>query len=132
MGSLRRRLASCALAVALLQCAVLFAAPVSACCGTASAREHAVDAATSASIECCPAGAHPPGQCPLHKAERSSDCAFRCGQTHAPDFVLGAVGILAPPAVTLAAPASARVDVIAPPSIVVRAIRPDGPHPKSL
>lgn len=131
MRSLRRRLASCALAVVLLQCALLFAAPVSACCATAAARAHATGAESSA-IECCPAGAHAPGQCPLHKQERSADCALRCGQTHAPDFVLGAVGILPPPTLTLAPPAALPVDAIAMPRVVVRAIRPDGPPPRSL
>jgi hypothetical protein len=132
MRSFRRRLASCALAVVLLQCALLFAAPVSACCGTAAARAHATQAEDSPSIECCPAGAHAPGQCPLHKKERSSDCAVRCGQTHAPDFVLGAVGILTPPVLSLAPPATMHVGAIAIPGVVVRAIPPDGPPPRSL
>jgi hypothetical protein len=132
MRPFRRRLASCALAVVLLQCALLFAAPVSACCGTAAEGGHATQAEGSPAIECCPPGTHAPGQCPLHKPERSSDCALRCGQTHAPDFVLGAVGILTPPVVSLAPPATTRAGAIAIPGVVVRAIPPDGPPPRSL
>jgi len=134
MRSLRRRLASGALAVALLQCALLFAAPLSACCGKGDVRSHAAASkeGQATPVDCCPVGAHPPGQCPLHKKERSSDCAFRCGQAHAPDFVLGAVGILAAPPASLAPPTAAIVHDLAGPGIVVRVSRPDGPPPRSL
>ena len=134
MRSLRQRLASGALVVALLQCALLFAAPLSACCGKGDVRSHAAEAnaGDATQIECCPAGAHPPGQCPLHKKERSSDCAFRCGQAHAPDFVLGAVGILAAPPASLAPPATTIVRHLASPGTVFQTSRPDGPPPRSL
>ena len=134
MRSLRRRLASFALAVALLQGALLCAAPVSACCGKGDTRSQAdgSSAESGVAVECCPPGAHPPGQCPLHKPARSSDCAFRCGQTHAPDFVLGSVGILAAPASSLAAPAITYLQLLAAPDIVARTTPPDGPPPRSL
>src|SRR3954471_21382690 len=124
MAALRRRLASCALAVALLQCALLFAAPMSACCGSGNVRLKA-DAAGDAH-ECCPAGAHAPGQCPLHKTARSADCAFRCDASHAPDFVLGAMGVLTRPAAAPADPA-----IVSPrtasrtPALLARTILPD-------
>src|SRR4051812_44949806 len=98
MAALRRRLASCALAVTLLQCVLLFAAPVSACCGSGNVRQKA-DAARDAH-EGCPGGAHAPGQCPLHKPPHSTDCASRCDAPHAPVFVLGANGVLTRPGAT--------------------------------
>ena len=65
MRALRRRLASCALALTALQLALLFSVPVSACCvSTAAAVAHAP---SSTDKDCCPAGSHAPGQCPLHK-----------------------------------------------------------------
>src|SRR3954467_14609566 len=131
MAALRRRLASCALPVALLQCVLLFAAPMSACCGSGNVRLKA-DAARDAH-ECCPAGAHAPGQCPLHKTSRSADCAFRCDASHAPDFVLGAMGVLTRPAVMLADPSPVRTCTSSrTPSLLARTILPDAPPPKSL
>src|SRR4051794_15650027 len=131
MAALRRRLASCALAVALLQCVLLFAAPMSACCGSGNVRQKA-DTARDAH-ECCPAGAHAPGQCPLHKTSHSADCAFRCDASHAPDFVLGAIGVLTRPAATLPAPAAVTPRTMSrTPALLARTILPDAPPPKSL
>ena len=131
MAALRRRLASCALAVALLQCVLLFAAPMSACCGSGNVRQKA-DTARDAH-ECCPAGAHAPGQCPLHKTSHSAACAFRCDASHAPDFVLGAIGVLTRPAATLAAPAAVTPRTISrTPALLARTILPDAPPPKAL
>src|SRR3954465_3617407 len=128
MAALRRRLASCALAVTLLQCVLLFAAPVSACCGSGNVRQKA-DAARDAH-ECCPAGAHAPGQCPLHKTSHSADCAFRCDASHAPDFVLGAMGVLTRPA---AVPADRAVTTppLSPPPAPPAPPPPRSPPPRS-
>jgi hypothetical protein len=136
MAILRRRLASYALTVALLQCALLFAAPVSACCGPGNFRltaEATNEAEATTPHECCPAGAHAPGQCPLHKAAHSRQCAFRCGASHAPDLVIGAIGVLTPPSVTSVNPPTATTRPAArPPALLARTILPDAPPPESL
>jgi hypothetical protein len=99
MPPLRRRLASCALALCLVQVATLFAAPVAACCATRGGSR-----AAATDDDCCPAGTHAPGQCPLHKAgNRDSACRFTCSHPGASALLLMPAGILAAP-VTFAAP----------------------------
>src|SRR5262245_63206418 len=141
MRAFRRRLASFALALTALQITLLFAAPVSACCDrSGAATAHAV---TADPADCCPAGSHAPGQCPLHKNKagqgssgqltaRSGDCHMLCDAPHGPQFILGAIGIVPAPAVsdvTLVSSAfHSRVTIDAALSVAF----PDAPPPKLL
>jgi hypothetical protein len=98
MSLLRRRLASCALVVIALQMTGVFAAPLSACCPTRTAA-----AVAAADKDCCPAGSHAPGQCPLHKRSTSASrvsCRLQCDAPHGLQFVAGAIGVLPAPATT--------------------------------
>jgi len=92
MSMLRRRLASCALALLCCQTAAIFAASLSSCC---AAREAA---AAEAEHDCCPAGSHPPGQCPRHAAEKTGACRLQCDAPHGVDFLLVVAGVLPAPA----------------------------------
>jgi len=122
MGPLRRRLASWALLLTVLQCGLLFTAPVTACCARKA----------EAAVDCCPAGSHAPGECPLHKAARSADCAFRCNASHAPDFVLGSIGILTVPVQQFPVPVASPLEPFAPVQAIGRTSHPDSPPPKAL
>ena len=110
MSAFRRRLASGAIALTLLQLAVLFAAPVSACCLPFRLKAEATQVEKAEAPDCCPAGSHAPGECPLHKgggAQKSgSDCRMTCDTEHGPQFVLGVTGVLP-------APESTRIDLTA-------------------
>src|SRR5437868_5996523 len=102
MTRIRRRLASWALVLTVLQSAAGLAAPLSACCAT-NGRQ--ADRET-AQMECCPAGAHPPGECPLHRsarahaADRAATCRMHCDSTQQVQFLIGTAGVLPAPAVT--------------------------------
>ena len=125
---LRSRLASCALAVVLLQLTMLFAVPFSACC--AEERSEIVD--------CCPPGSHPPGECPLHRSARkntqtsSADCRIRCAAPQAVAFIAGVVGILPPSAAAPSALLSFDVIAIRADRPIAGAAHPDLPPPKLL
>lgn len=126
MLPLRRRLASCAFVLCLIQAAALFAAPLVACCDGAAAPgvHHESD--------CCPPGSHAPGQCPLHRDSTrpaaASHCRMTCGHPASTIFLLMPVGVLGAPT-TIAAtlthtpiaatrtsfPASVPADLSAPP-----------------
>ena len=114
MNAFRSRLASGALALTVLQFALLFAAPVSACCQSGALRLKAEAANVDKDIECCPPGSHPPGQCPRHKnkdhesrtTDRATSCRLMCDAPHGPTFVLGFIGVVG-------APQSTHVDLIA-------------------
>ena len=134
MRTFRRRLASSALALTLLQCSLLFAAPMAACCHSQPAPP-----ARAAKAECCPAGSHAPGECPLHRdkaesaaAHKPADCAMRCDATHAPDFVLGAMGVLPRPAAEVAAADPSRFDLDLTLAPDARRSLPDAPPPRTL
>jgi hypothetical protein len=140
MRALRRRLASCALALTVLQLALLFSVPVSACCvSTAAAAAHA---ASSADKDCCPAGSHPPGQCPLHKdkrqkspeqqTSRSAECRMMCDAPHGPQFLLGAIGVLPAPESIEIALTSRALDTRSTASVLSHAAFPDAPPPRLL
>jgi hypothetical protein len=75
MHAIRRRLASGALALTVLQFTLLFAAPLSACCEQPAAAERAAARVAADEIECCPPGTHPPGQCPRHRKAGSAGAA---------------------------------------------------------
>jgi hypothetical protein len=139
MESLRRRLASFALALAVLQAALLFAAPLSACCRPDGARTRtpAVRAAERAmdSEDCCPPGSHPPGQCPRHRsartAARSTECRMTCDAAPS-SFFIGTIGVLAAPAVIHVPFSSAAVHATSSAPLTVRPAFPDAPPPKLL
>jgi hypothetical protein len=104
MRFVRRQLAAGALWLMALQAALVFTAPLASCCvAHASARAEADE-------ECCPAGTHPPGQCPRHARQaRSSSaaCRLQCDAPHGVQFVTGVAGVLPARASALSAAPSA-------------------------
>jgi hypothetical protein len=125
---LRRRLASCALALVVCHAALVLAAPLSACCPSRSAAP-----AAEAEKDCCPAGSHAPGQCPLHarsKAETKVSCRMQCDAPHGAQFLLGGVGLLPAPAASLAAPVASLVADIRGVDPETRPFVPDSPPPR--
>jgi hypothetical protein len=135
MRILRRRLASGALALSLLQLGLLFAAPMSACClSRMAAQTAATDPGADDAPDCCPPGAHPKGECPLHKGKsgRATHCSFRCGGTAAPQLLLGAIGVLpAPPSSEIPFTASA-LPSSAFRAAILRPVIPDAPPPERV
>jgi hypothetical protein len=131
MALVRRRLASAALVLTVLQCTLLFWAPVSACCRGAQSTAPAVE--TTPKV-CCPAGAHAPGgDCPFHKAGvAKSTCAMRCEAPQAPTFLLGALGILPSPALTVASPIASTLHVRPVFRPFDKPSLPDAPPPRLL
>ena len=135
MKALRRRLASGALAVTVLQFALLFAVPVSACCLRSNGDHAAARAAQE--IECCPPGTHPPGQCPRHKgaqtteAKRDRLCRMTCDTQHGPQLLLGSVGVLPPPQSTAIEVSRYAMHAPVPRSAAARPALPDAPPPRS-
>jgi len=98
MLMLRRRFATCALAMLLGQTAAVFAAPLASCCPS----RHAATAATADEPDCCPAGSHPPGQCPRHagtaKAPANASCRMQCDAPHGVQFLIAVIGMMPAPA----------------------------------
>jgi len=137
MSALRRRLASGALALTVLQCALLFAAPMAACCLQGGARAASV---AREDVDCCPPGAHPPGECPLHRGARSegrgaasrSVCRMMCDAPHGPQFLLVAIGMLSAPQATTISLTAHVLPAGAPAAISARPSTPDAPPPKLL
>jgi hypothetical protein len=133
MSSLRRRLASCALAMLVCQTASVFAAPLSSCC---PARHAATAPAAEAETECCPAGSHAPGQCPRHKRSNAPstplkvDCRMQCDAPHGVQFLLGVAGLVPPPIVSPAAPIVSRAVVVATADPQARPFVPESPPPR--
>ena len=141
MNVLRRRLASGALALVVLQFALLFAAPVLACCqsGAVGATVEAASAANAANdVECCPPGSHPPGQCPLHKnknrgaSREVSTCRMMCDSPHGPRFLLGVAGVIAAPESTHLDLTEYSLHAGAPFAATARPSVPDAPPPRLL
>ena len=129
-----RRRAACALALVAVQFALLFAAPVAACC-----REDVAARAAASRVEaekdCCPPGSHPPGQCPLHRRasrQSESECRIRCNAPHGTGFVIGIAGLLPPPAVARLEMRFSSLDVTVVPVFVSRFVPPVAPPPKVL
>ena len=132
MNALRRRLASGALALTVLQFALLFAVPVSACCVRAHG-DHPAATATK-EVECCPPGSHPPGQCPLHKVANSGNgasCRMTCDAPHGPQFLLGSIGIVPLPQSTGIQLSGYALHAGAPLVVTARPSLPDAPPPRS-
>ena len=125
----------------VLQFTLLFAAPVSACCGksdhAATKSDRAVARIDEGDVECCPPGSHPPGHCPLHrnrgsKSERASACRVRCDAPHGPEFLLGMIGVIAAPSSTHVNLTVNPLPAPAPSVLAERPTRPDAPPPKLL
>ncbi len=78
----RRLIAAVAVCLALVQASVLSLSAAACCC-------EARHAAKIAAEDCCPAGSHPPGECPLHRApKRAGDCALSCNTSASLQLVL--------------------------------------------
>jgi hypothetical protein len=133
MSAFRRRLASGALALIVLQLALLLTAPVSACCASG---DIGTKAKAGTKIECCPAGSHAPGECPLHKSSdresKDSDCRITCGSPQGPQFLLGVVGVLGAPQSTYVDLTASALHAVAPVSVTARPSVPDAPPPRLL
>jgi hypothetical protein len=141
MSAIRRRLASCALALTVLQLSLLFTAPLSACCAPNAG--HATKAAADTG-DCCPAGSHPPGQCPLHKAPAKngtsgtstpasgSPCRMLCDAPHGPQLLMSAVGVLASPDVATVPRQTTSLLRPRPVPLHARPSTPDAPPPELL
>ena len=136
MRAFRRRLASGALALTVLQLALLFAAPVSACCAP---RHHLAARVSEEAVDCCPPGSHAPGQCPLHRstdrsgAEKSaSTCRMMCDAPHGPQFLLGAIGIVAAPQSNEIGLTSSALRALPLFTATARPSLPDAPPPRLL
>jgi len=129
MVLLRRRLASCALALVLCQIAFVFAAPLSSCC---PARDRAGVRAAETEKDCCPAGAHAPGQCPLHGKSKAPkvDCRMRCDAPHGAQFLIGVAALLPAPAAVPAVPVVSRAVALAAVDPQTRPFVPDSPPPR--
>jgi hypothetical protein len=126
---LRRRLASCALALVVCQSALVFAAPLSSCCPS----RHGAAQVAETGKDCCPAGSHPPGQCPLHartKAETKVSCRMQCDAPHGVEFLLGAAVPLPAPVASLAAPIASHAVVVSTVGLQTRPVVPDSPPPR--
>jgi len=125
MLTLRRRLASCALALLFCQTVAVFAAPLSSCCTTRQAV-----AAEAAEHDCCPAGSHPPGQCPRHAAEKSRSCRLQCDAPHGVQFLIAALGVVPAPTASTVALIPGQLIAIAPSAPIVHASLPQSPPPR--
>jgi hypothetical protein len=118
MLTLRRRLASCALALLVCQTAAVFAAPLSSCC--VARVSPAAERAAGEDKDCCPAGSHPPGQCPRHTGSNGASkvsCRMQCDSPHGIQFVAGAIGVMPPtvaPAIALSSDSFVTSFVVSP------------------
>jgi hypothetical protein len=83
--------------------------------------------------ECCPAGSHPPGQCPRHarSAGRSTaSCRLQCDAPHGAQFVAAVAGLLAAPSALLAPVVRAGTIVTTSATELFRASIPTSPPPR--
>ncbi len=125
MTRIRRPLASCALAVLIIQLGLLVGMPVSACCRTA--------ATPSKSSHCCKTSADTSQPCPMHPraVQRDNDCRIVCTNRDDEQLVLGVFGTLPTPASVSVPLISQRIPV---PSFHVgpsRVTAPDSPPPEA-
>jgi len=127
MQTLRRRLAPFATVLMILQAALVFSAPLAACCQAGKTASAVQDE------DCCPAGAHPPGECPRHarsNRESRASCRLLCDAPHGLQFIAGIAGVLPPDAVA-AVPAGDRGAVTIVSAVAqVRSTIPTSPPPR--
>ena len=121
-----RAFAAAALLMVVAQVFAVCAVPLAACALSPSAVHHE-------RVECCPAGSHPPGQCPLHKTpSHSNECRMTCARQGATPFVPGVVGVLLP-SIAMANPAGGTLPVPALDSVPCsRSSIPSSPPPKPI
>ena|SRR5438105_4807853 len=125
MAAFRRRLASGALVLIALQLALLFAAPMACCQPKMEATQ-----VKKAEAE----------QCPLHKSKelgsqseaQNSHCRMMCDAPHGPQFLLGAIGILAAPGSTHIELISRAMPAVTALTTTSRPVFPDAPPPRLL
>jgi hypothetical protein len=123
MTLFRRPLASCALAVLLLQVAGVIAAPVSACCRAAHA---------AAPAACCKPVSHQSGPCPMHASSaRATQCRMACDSRADAPLLPGFFAPLPSVPSVSAVNVSERTVPSAAPALVFRTIVPDSPPPKA-
>ena len=124
MCSRGRAFAAAALVLMLAQLAAVCAVPLVACAASPSVHR--------AQVECCPAGTHPPGECPLHKQDaHSTQCRMTCARQGATPFVPGVAAVLLPsPTIAVFTGAAALVSDFVPVA-ASRGITPSSPPPKS-
>ena len=134
MSILRRRLAASALVLLVCHTTLVFVAPLSSCCPSRHASAAAVSA-TETEKDCCPAGSHAPGQCPLHARSKTStkvSCRMQCDAPHGVQFLLGASALLPAPAVSLAPAIVSRAFILTVDDPETRPSVPDAPPPRLL
>jgi hypothetical protein len=129
MSQMRRRgqsLAAGALLMVLAQFAAVCAAPLAACTVKSIA-------ASGESVDCCPAGSHPPGQCPFHKRGAPSDgCRVMCATQQSTPFIRGLAGVLPPSVVTAPVIRSEPAGHSCQPARIFRSLPPLSPPPKTF
>lgn len=121
----------CALALIVCQSGLAFAAPLSSCCPSRHATAETDKG--DADKDCCPAGSHAPGQCPLHarsKAATKVSCRMQCDAPHGVQFLLGAAGLLPAPVASLAAPIASNAVGVSAVDPETRPFAPDSPPPR--
>ena len=113
----------------LAQFALVCAAPLAACIVT-PATTHAAE---RDDVDCCPAGSHPPGQCPLHRGGASSnECRLTCANQGRTAFIPGVAGVL-PPAIGNSPVVVSEPTVVPPqPARTSASLPPISPPPKPL
>ena len=122
----------CAFALVVCQNALVFAAPLTSCCPPRAAAA----AAPAENKDCCPAGAHAPGQCPLHgraktvKTAPDAPCRMQCDAPHGVQVLLAFAVPLPNPAASLAAPIVSAAPVAAAIDPETRPFVPDPPPPR--
>jgi len=132
-GSFARRwLGVVAVCLALVQASVAIVS--AAACGCEARR-----AAKAASEDCCPAGSHPPGMCPVHKdttghanAKKTAGPALVCNAGAAMQLVLlaGAPPLPRPATTVTLEPAPATI-VVADAALIDLDLVPHAPPPKA-
>ena len=130
MTMLRRRLAASALALLVCHTTLVFVAPLASCCPS---RHAAANAPTDAEKDCCPAGSHAPGKCPLHGRSKGATkiaCRMQCDAPHGVQFLLGATGLLPAPAGSLDPLIVSHVVALAADDPEARPSVPESPPPR--
>jgi hypothetical protein len=108
---------------------LLFGAPVSACCGKGTAGQTVANAASDDAPDCCPPGAHPKGECPLHGG-KARHCRMTCGRTSGPEFLLGTIGVLPAPSAVVVSFGGSAAPITLSMIVLSRSSVPDAPPPR--
>jgi hypothetical protein len=127
MQTLRQRLASYAMVLTFLQAALVFSAPIAACCQAGKTASVAQDE------ECCPAGSHAPGECPRHarsSGESRASCRLQCDAPHGLQFIAGISGVLPLDSAVLVPAADLGAVTIGASAVQLRSSGPTSPPPR--